>query len=47
MFACLVCASGRSRRPGMEDRGWPGIGRVLSGRTIEMLGDAMCDLHRA
>jgi hypothetical protein len=38
---------GRSRRPGAEDRGWSGIGRVLSGRTIERLGDAVCDLHRA
>jgi hypothetical protein len=38
---------GISRRPGAEDRGWSGIGRVLSGRTIERSGDAVCDLHRA
>jgi hypothetical protein len=23
------------------------IGRVLGGRTVERLGDAVCDLHRA
>jgi hypothetical protein len=38
---------GRSRRPGAEDRGWSGTGRVLSGRTIERSGDAVCGLHRA
>jgi hypothetical protein len=38
---------GRSRRPGAEDRGWSGIGRVLIGRTIKWLGDAVCGLHRA
>jgi hypothetical protein len=26
---------GRSRRPGVEDRGWSSTGRVLSGQTIE------------
>jgi hypothetical protein len=25
---------GRSRRPGVEDRGWSSTGRVLSGRVI-------------
>jgi hypothetical protein len=37
---------GRSRRPGAEDRGWSSIGRLLSGQTIERLGDTMCGLHR-
>jgi hypothetical protein len=32
----------RSRRSGAEDQGWSGTGRVLGGRTIEMLGDAVC-----
>jgi hypothetical protein len=36
---------GKSRRPGAEDRGWSSTGRVLSGRTIERSGDAMCGLH--
>jgi hypothetical protein len=35
----------RSRRHGPEDRGWSSTSRVLDGRTIEMLGDAVCDLH--
>jgi hypothetical protein len=38
---------GRSRRLGAEDRGWSSTGRVLSGRMIERLGDAVCALHRA
>jgi hypothetical protein len=38
---------GRSRRPGVEDRGWSSTGRVLGGRTIERLGDTVCSLHRA
>jgi hypothetical protein len=38
---------GKSRRPGAEDRGWLSRGRVLSGRTIGRLGDAVCSLHRA
>jgi hypothetical protein len=25
---------GRSRRPGVEDRGWSSTGRVLGGRTV-------------
>jgi hypothetical protein len=32
---------GRSRRPGVEDRGWSDTGRVLGGRTIERSGDAV------
>jgi hypothetical protein len=38
---------GRSRRPREDDQGWSSIGRVLSGRTIERLSDAVCSLHRA
>jgi hypothetical protein len=38
---------GRSRRPSAENWGWSSIGRVLSGQTIEMSGDAVCGLHRA
>jgi hypothetical protein len=38
---------GRSRRPGVEDRGWSSTGRVLGGRTIERSGDAVCGLYRA
>jgi hypothetical protein len=38
---------GRSRRPGAENRGWSSIGWVLSGQTIERLGDVVCGLHRA
>jgi hypothetical protein len=38
---------GRNRRPSAEDRRWSSIGRVLSGRTIERSGDAVCSLHRA
>jgi hypothetical protein len=37
----------RSKRPGVEDRGWSSIGRVLGGRTVERSGDAMCGLHHA
>jgi hypothetical protein len=33
---------GRSRRPGIKDRG-----RVLGGRAIERSGGAMCGVHRA
>jgi hypothetical protein len=32
---------------GKEDRGWSSTNRVLDGRTIERLGDAVCDLYRA
>jgi hypothetical protein len=38
---------GRSRRPGVEDRGWSSTGWILGGRTIERSGDAVCDLHCA
>jgi hypothetical protein len=38
---------GRSRRLGVEDRGWSSTGRVLGGRMIERSGDAVCDLHHA
>jgi hypothetical protein len=38
---------GRSRRPGAKDQGWSSTGRVLSGRMIGRLGDAVCGLHRA
>jgi hypothetical protein len=37
----------RSRRPGVEDRGWSSIIQVLSDRMIERSGDAVCGLHRA
>jgi hypothetical protein len=36
---------GRSMRPGVEDWGWLGIGRVLGGRMIERTDDAMYGLH--
>jgi hypothetical protein len=32
---------GRSRRPGLEDRGWSSTGRVLDGRTIGRSGDTV------
>jgi hypothetical protein len=38
---------GRSRRLGAQDRGWSSTGQVLSGRTIERSGDAVCGLHHA
>jgi hypothetical protein len=38
---------GRSRRLGTEDRGWSSTGRVLGGRTIERLGDAVCGQYHA
>jgi hypothetical protein len=38
---------GRSRRPGVEDRGWSGTGRVLEGWMLERSGHAVCDLHHA
>jgi hypothetical protein len=37
---------GRSRRLGAEDRGWSDTSWVLSDRTIERSGDAVCGLHR-
>jgi hypothetical protein len=36
---------GRSRRLGVEDRGWSSIGWILGGQTIERSGDAVCSLH--
>jgi hypothetical protein len=36
-----------SMRPSLEDRGWSSTGQVISGRTIERLGDTVCGLHRA
>jgi hypothetical protein len=38
---------GRSRRPGIEDRGWSSTCRVLGGRTIGRSGDIVYGLHRA
>jgi hypothetical protein len=38
---------GRSRRLGVEDKGWSSTGRVLGGRMIERSGDAVCGLHHA
>jgi hypothetical protein len=35
----------KSRIPDVEDRGRSSTGRVLSGRTIERSGDAVCGLH--
>jgi hypothetical protein len=36
---------GRSRRRGLEDRGWSSTCWVLGGQTIERSGDAVCSLH--
>jgi hypothetical protein len=38
---------GRSRRHGVEDRGWSNTCRVLDSPTIGMLGDVVCGLYRA
>jgi hypothetical protein len=38
---------GRSRRPGVEDRGWSSTCQILDGRMIERSGDTVCDLYRA
>jgi hypothetical protein len=38
---------GKSRRLGVEDRGWSSTGQVLGGQTIERSGDAMCGLECA
>jgi hypothetical protein len=35
----------RSRRLGVEDRGWSSTSRVVGGRTIERSGDAVSSLH--
>jgi hypothetical protein len=37
----------KSRRLDVEDRGLSSTDRVLGGRMIERLGDAVCGLHRA
>jgi hypothetical protein len=37
----------RSRRLGIQDRGWSSTAQVLGGQTIETSGDAVSDLHRA
>jgi hypothetical protein len=39
--------SGRSRRPGVEDRGWSSIDRVFGDWMIGRSGDALCGLHHA
>jgi hypothetical protein len=36
---------GKSRRLSVGGRGWLSTSRVLSGRTIERLGDTVCGLH--
>jgi hypothetical protein len=36
---------GRSRRIGVEDRGWSSTGRILDGRTIGGSGDSVCVLY--
>jgi hypothetical protein len=38
---------GRSRRPSVEDRGWPGIGRILGSQTIRRSDNAVCGLQHA
>jgi hypothetical protein len=38
---------GRSRRPGIEDRGWSSTGWVLGGRAIGRSDDTVCGLYRA
>jgi hypothetical protein len=38
---------GKSRRLGAEDQRWSSTSRVLGGRTIETLGDAVCGVHHA
>jgi hypothetical protein len=38
---------GRSRRLGVEDRGWLSTGGILGGRMIERSSNAICSLHRA
>jgi hypothetical protein len=38
---------GRTRRLGVDDRGWSSTGQVLGDWMIEMSGDAVCDLHHA
>jgi hypothetical protein len=40
-------AWGKSNRLGAKNWRWSSTGRVLGGRTIERLADAVCDLYRA
>jgi hypothetical protein len=37
----------RSRRPDADDQRWSSTGRVLGGRTIGRLGDAVYSVYRA
>jgi hypothetical protein len=37
----------RNRRPGADDRRWSSTGRVLGGRMIGRLGDAVYNVYRA
>jgi hypothetical protein len=37
----------RSRRPGLEDKGWSSTSQILIDRTIGRSGDTVCGLHRA
>jgi hypothetical protein len=38
---------GRTRRLGVDDRGWSSTGQVLGDWMIEMSDDAVCGLHHA
>jgi hypothetical protein len=38
---------GRSRRPSVEDQGWPGIGRILGGQMIRRSDNVVCGLQHA
>jgi hypothetical protein len=38
---------GRSRRLGAEEQGWSSTGRIIDGRTIKRLGDAVYGLYHA
>jgi hypothetical protein len=33
--------------PGVDDRGWSGIGWVLGGQVMGRLSDIVCGLHHA
>jgi hypothetical protein len=45
-MACIDEDRGRSRRPGVEDRGGR-TGRVLGARAVERSGGTVCGLHLA
>jgi hypothetical protein len=45
-MACSDEDRGRSRRPGVEDRGWSHRSNTQC-RAIEMSGDTVCGLHCA